>query len=67
MVKTTGYLIIHVFIKDKLDPTPRNHSQYVYDKNKKKHAITHFKKFVHDGCGKKKVKIYYEYNEIVGI
>ena len=64
-LKPNGYLIIHVFDKDKLDPTPRNHSQYVYDKNKTKHAITHFKKFVHDGWWEKKSKNIFEYNEIV--
>lgn len=43
-----GYLIIHVFDPEKLDPAPRNFSQYTKDENKRKHAVTHFKKFSHD-------------------
>jgi SAM-dependent methyltransferase len=44
-----GYLCIHIFNKDKLDPSPREFSQYLTDKKYKyKHAVTYFNTFSHE-------------------
>lgn len=47
-LKDGGVLCIHVFDRTKLDPAPRNYSQYYNDKNGVKHAQTYFDNFVHD-------------------
>lgn len=63
-LKPNGYFVIHLFNKKKIDPAPRNHSQYNLDSKKIRHAITHFKNFTHDAWWKKKSPNLYEYNEI---
>jgi ubiquinone/menaquinone biosynthesis C-methylase UbiE len=47
-LKKDGYLCIHFFNKNKLDPAPREFSQYFYDTNNIKHSLTYFKYFSHD-------------------
>ncbi len=47
-LKPNGILCLHIFDRKKLDPGPREFSQYYRDKNKKKHALTYFKNFSHD-------------------
>ena len=62
-----GYLIIHIFDPAKLDPAPRNFSQFTDDEQKRKHAVTHFKNFTHDAWWTKSesTKNKYYYNELV--
>jgi SAM-dependent methyltransferase len=47
-LKDDGFFIINLFIKDKLDPAPREFSQYYFDENKTKHSLTYFEHFTHD-------------------
>ena len=47
-LKEDGFLFMNIFIKDKLDPAPREFSQYYYDEKKKKHSLTYFENFTHD-------------------
>jgi SAM-dependent methyltransferase len=47
-LKRNGYLCIHIFDKNKLDPTPRDFSQFITDKDNIKHSITYFNTFTHD-------------------
>ncbi len=66
-LKPEGYLIIHVYDREKLDPAPRNMTFLRYDGNKRKHGITHFPKFTHDGWWEIKGKTICQYNEIYAI
>lgn len=43
-----GKLFINFMIKDKLDPAPREFSQYFYDEHKVKHSLTYFENISHD-------------------
>lgn len=43
-----GFLFINLFLKDVLDPAPREFSQHYFDENKTKHSITYFENFTHD-------------------
>tara|TARA_B100001769_G_C22057039_1_gene568288 strand:+ start:69 stop:932 length:864 start_codon:yes stop_codon:yes gene_type:complete len=47
-LKDDGFLIINIFLKDNLDPAPREFSQYYFDENKTKHSLTYFENFTHD-------------------
>ena len=47
-LKPGGKLFINFFIKDKLDPAPREFSQYFYDEHKIKHSLTYFENITHD-------------------
>lgn len=47
-LKEGGYLCIHFFNKKKLDPAPREFSQYFLDSDNIKHSLTYFKYFTHD-------------------
>ena len=47
-----GILFINLFLKEKLDPAPREFSQYYYDENKTKHSLTYFENFTHDAWWK---------------
>lgn len=62
-LKKNGLLFINCFDMNKIDPAPRNYSQY-YKKNGLKHAMTYFDGFRHDGVWKntnnKNIKIYKE-------
>jgi len=66
-LKPGGYLIIHVYDRDKLDPTPRNMSFVRYDPSKRKHSITQFPNFTHDGWWEVKGNTICQYNEIFAI
>lgn len=66
-MKPGGYLIIHIYDRTKLDPAPRNMSFIRHDANKRKHAITNFPKFTHDGWWDIKGKTICQYNEIYAI
>lgn len=48
-LKPNGYLAIHIFKTDKLDPAPMEFSQYYHDKKGQKFAITYYKKMTHKG------------------
>jgi SAM-dependent methyltransferase len=47
-LKPDGYLCIHLFDRSKLDPGPREFTQYYKDNNGYKHGLTYFNKFTHD-------------------
>lgn len=51
-LKPNGKVFINFFIKDKLDPAPRDFSQYFYDEHKVKHSITYFENITHDAWWK---------------
>lgn len=59
-LKPKGYLVVHIFDNSKLDPGPRDYSQYY---NKKKNALTYFDKFSHDAFWKDIGDNKFEYNE----
>jgi len=48
-LKSGGILVLHMYDRTKLDPAPRDFSQYYTNKKDgKKHALTHFDSFIHD-------------------
>ena len=47
-----GMIFINIFLKDVLDPAPREFSQYYFDENKTKHSLTYFDNFTHDAWWK---------------
>lgn len=47
-LKDDGNLCIHIFKSNKLDPGPREFSQYYKDEKNNKHALTYFNNFAHD-------------------
>jgi SAM-dependent methyltransferase len=59
-LKPGGLLFVHIFDPNKLEPAPREFSQYWYDGDGVKHSITYYDKFSHDAYWKKgKGDIYY--------
>lgn len=53
-LKSGGILILHMYDREKLDPAPREFSQYY--KSKKdglRHSLTHFDAFIHDAFWEK--------------
>lgn len=66
-LKPEGYLIINVYDREKLDPAPRNMSMLRFDGNKRKHSITNFPNFTHDGWWEVKGNTICQYNEIYAI
>ena len=61
-LKPDGYLCIHIFNKDKLDPGPMDFTQYK-DINNVKNSVTHFDDYSHVSNFKVHEN-YVEYNEI---
>jgi SAM-dependent methyltransferase len=61
-LKPDGYLCIHLFNKDKLDPGPMDFTQYS-DINEVKNSVTHFDNYSHVANFNIK-EDYVEYNEI---
>lgn len=48
-LKPNGILVIHLYDKKKLDPAPREFSQYYTNKSSgNRHSLTHFDAFIHD-------------------
>ena len=48
-LKPNGILVLHLYDVNKLDPAPREFSQYYENKSSgKHHALTHFDSFIHD-------------------
>jgi SAM-dependent methyltransferase len=47
-LKPGGYLVVHLLDPTKLDPGPRNFTQYYRDENNVRHALTYFEAFTHD-------------------
>ena len=47
-LKDGGFLIFYLVDNKKLDPSPKEYSQYFIDNKKNKHSYTHFKGFTHD-------------------
>ncbi|GAJ17157.1 unnamed protein product, partial [marine sediment metagenome] len=64
-LKPGGRLYLTVYDKDKLDPGPREFSQYYEDEKGRKHALTYFEKFTHDAWYEKKAKDVANYLEKV--
>lgn len=50
-LNSDGILFLHIFDRNKLDPTPREFSQY-YKKNGSKHSLTYFTNYIHDAYWK---------------
>ena len=44
-LKEDGFLFLNIFLKEHLDPAPREFSQYYFDENKTKHSLTYFENF----------------------
>lgn len=51
-LKPDGKLIIHLYNRNKLDPGPRDYSQYYRDNANVKHALTYFYTYTHDAFWK---------------
>lgn len=51
-IQPEGYLCIHLFDRDKMDPAPRDFTQYYKDDDGTKHGLTYFDKFTHDAYWK---------------
>jgi SAM-dependent methyltransferase len=66
-LKPGGYLVIHIFDRTKLDPAPRNITMLRTDARKRKHGITNFPNFTHDGWWEQRGKVICQYNEIYAI
>ena len=66
-LKPNGYLVLHIFDRDKLDPAPRNMTFIRKDGNGRKHGITNFPNFTHDGWWEVKGKVVCQYNEIIAL
>lgn len=65
-VKEGGIVMMHIFNKDKLDPAPREYSQYYHDDQGNRHALTYYEEFTHDAFWEKtKSDSVYIYNEKV--
>jgi SAM-dependent methyltransferase len=63
-LKPGGLLFIHIFDPNKLEPAPREFSQYWYDGDGVKHSITYFDNFSHDAFWRKgKGDVYYYMEE----
>jgi SAM-dependent methyltransferase len=61
-LRSGGYLFIHLFDSDNLDPGPREFSQY-YQDGDIKHALTYFDEFSLDSWWSKKSEGNYQYNQ----
>jgi len=66
-LKPGGYLVIHIFDRDKLDPSPRNMTLLRKDGEGRQHGITNFPNFTHDGWWERKGKVICQYNEIIAM
>lgn len=65
-VKQKGIVMMHIFNKDKLDPAPREYSQYYHDDSGNKHSLTYYEEFTHDAFWEKTSNnSVYIYNEKV--
>ena len=51
-LKKGGNLYINIYDRKKLDPAPKDYTQYYKDKNGIKHGLTYFNKFTHDAYWK---------------
>ena len=51
-IKPEGYLCIHLFDRNRMDPAPRDFTQYYKDDEGIKHGLTYFDKFTHDAYWK---------------
>lgn len=52
-LKPGGMCAIHVFKNGRLDPGPREFTQYYFDKKNRRHALTYFDTFEHDALWRK--------------
>lgn len=65
-VKPKGIVMMHIFNKDKLDPAPREYSQYYHDDKGNRHSLTYYEEFTHDAFWEKtSSNSVYIYNEKV--
>jgi len=66
-LKPGGYLVVNIFDKENLDPTPMNISMLRKDFKGRKHSITNFPNFTHDGWWERRGNTVCQYNEIFAI
>jgi len=66
-LKKNGYLVIHIFDRDKLDACPKNMTFSRKDGEGRQHGITNFPNFTHDGWWEKRGKVICQYNEIIAM
>jgi SAM-dependent methyltransferase len=66
-LKPNGYLVIHIFDREILDASPKNMSFSRKDGEGRKHGITNFPNFTHDGWWEKRGKVICQYNEIIAM
>jgi SAM-dependent methyltransferase len=52
-LKKDGMVCLHIIDIEKIDPGPREFTQYYHDNKNRKHAITYFDKFTHDAYWEK--------------
>jgi len=64
-LKDDGYMCIHIFNRDKLDPGAREFTQYYKDNIGVKQGLTYFNKFTHDAYWKPMDKECVEYIETI--
>jgi len=64
-LKDKGYLFIHIFDRNKLDPSPREYSQFYKDNDGKKHSLTYFNTYTHDAIWNDIDKDSVIYNETI--
>jgi ubiquinone/menaquinone biosynthesis C-methylase UbiE len=65
-VKPKGIVMIHIFNREKLDPAPREYSQYYHDDKGNRHSLTYYEEFTHDAFWEKTSSdSVYIYNEKV--
>ncbi len=62
-LKDGGYLCVHIFNRDEMDPGPREFSQYYTDKKGRRHSITYFNKYTHDAYWINSEKDHVKYDE----
>lgn len=60
-----GYLVVHIFDPKKLDPGPREFSQYFKDDDGTRHSLTYFESFTHEAWWEKETekRDWYKYCE----
>lgn len=65
-VKSKGIVMMHIFNREKLDPAPREYSQYYHDDKGNRHSLTYYEEFTHDAFWEKTSSdSVYIYNEKV--
>ena len=66
-LKPDGYLVVHIFDREKLDACPKNMTFSRKDGEGRQHGITNFPNFTHDGWWEKRGQVICQYNEIIAM